>query len=731
MVKYCNRGWWRTGWVNLVYKLKAEGVFTRNWSQTQSGGPDRVVNGEEAKHIATYNLGNGSGKSDTVPGSAYLEGYKPESDNPNVKLSMNDSGLFAITFYTEPWGSTKGGNSKINKSEGIKNITEHNVSAPNNDTKFSVGISVDCIGCPHPVKYRDLNGDGIVECGQYIAWMDGFIKDTGPIDYILYAAMNATPPSAYIDNITNETGVNVRGGVALFGENVTFKGHGEPDDENNIVDWFWKSHKDGRIGSNASFTTSFLSPANPHHIYFYVKSKAGLWSPSSPESRDKIIVNKPPTAFIRHIKGRTDDTGQIIAVVDEEVEFSGFGFDTDGYINESGYEWYIDDDLVNNTPIFSHIFNGTDVGSHIVTFRVKDDKGTWSKNVSKEITVIRNPVLLVHDYLRSPSEMEKMKNALEEENYSVYTVDLRKPTDFIVEFTYPIDSPEFETLAAFGQLLISGRELESNLKELAAWHGGDDPEVVTLRNNIRNDIFNLRSALYLIRGRVEDQPDLKAAIDDFDKILTNIESNLTLADPVFEVTDFEDIIKDLKSKFKFEYKVVDNKEYKIQDLSIPVPVPDKAKPILQGLIATGKIKIPGQATIFSKEMTYKKDELSATAGLKLILKDIRPEFGDDGVKLKGSLYISDISFELDPPDPDSMPYTVKFAEAKFDATFVDGEVKAEAIIPKPSVPYPRFNSTYIIVTNIPVDLRELGDGNDYPVYQVKVEHYDGEGKMTE
>ena len=670
-VHYCNRGGWFKGWVTLGYLLKAQGILQRDWSKKQTGNGGFVVNGEENKVVAAYTQGFGSGKSDTVPDSVILVNYKLQASNATVQLSMNynTSELSAITFHTEPWVSQKSGSGQnINKSEGIKNISRNDAKAPNNDTMYSAEISVNCIACSQPVVYRDRNGDGIVETGQYIAWMDGFEPSGGPITNVLFVAMSAVPPQGFIDSIVPEN-------VSLFGQQVNFTGHGEP--QNDTIDYWWTSHKEGRIGSLASFSTSLLSPANPHIISFFAKSKTGLWSPLSNASADTYIVNKPPTAFIQYIKGMVDNTGQLIALLGEPVEFNGYGFDTDGFIVES--QWIVDGQVLNGSVV-SYTFTGTpSLGTHTVTFRVRDNTGTWSKNISKELTVVRYPVLLVHDYLRGPKEMDDMKEALEQDGYDVFIADLRKPADLKVDLSIPLKSPSFQTLTYFYLVFDQAKTFYGDLKELKGLSGSSTVNAAEVKQKTKKSIYDLKGTLLLISYKVQNQSGLTNAINKTIKVLDNISQHLDDADFVFDALDSdnfpEDLWHTLVDNFKFDLSIELSKETKITDISIPIPVPEKAKPILQLLLENGVIKIPGEKVIYSKEVLFNKGQISARTGFRLVVKDIKPVFEGDGVKLQGSLYISKITFDLDPPFT-STPNEIVFKQIEFgkEDGIVDGTI---------------------------------------------------------
>ncbi|MEK6967075.1 MAG: NosD domain-containing protein [Nanoarchaeota archaeon] len=669
VTKYCNRGAWLKGWVTLGYKLDASGLKNRDWSKTQTDFCNGTVSyGEPNKLVTDYNLGFGTGLPHTINNTIELIKYQLETDNPNVKLSMdyNTKELFAITFFTIPWQAQESDANKLNRSEGTKNATHFDVSAPNNDTAFSVEFTVSCQNCSQPAIYRDYNGDGVVEAGQFFGWMDGFDPSVGPKSDALYVSMNTTPPSAFIDTINPFP-------VALVKETIDFNGYGIPGLD--IREHWWQSHKVGKIGgvvnisSTSSISTDLLPPANPHIIDYFVKDVIGLWSPQNADSRKPLVVNKLPTAFIRYIKGFTDNKGKLSAIVGEPVEFNGFGFDDDGFVTNQ--EWIIEDQIINGSVV-AHTFTAAALGIQKVTFRVKDNAGTWSKNVSKDIDVIRRPVLLVHDYLRSPKEMKKMKEDLESDGFQVFDVDLRKPVDIEINYIIPLKDPRIETVAFIYLVLQQGREFVQDVKDLKAIAGssGGSPggaattqNIIEAKSKLRESAYDLKSTLQLISFRAKNQTGLVNTINSTVKILDRI-INFTENDDVDSVLseiklyydnpdEFpEKVFNQLLDNYKFEIEFSLNPETKIAEVSIPVPLPQKVKPVIQGLVETGVIKVPGQYTVFQKTFTKQFKSITAETGFALVVKDIKPSFKDDKVKLDGALYISEINVKVDPPgDP--------------------------------------------------------------------------------
>jgi len=90
--------------------------------------------------------------------------------------------------------------------------------------------------------------------------------------------------------------------------------------------------------------------------------------------------NQPPTAYIDTIS--PNPAGQYASIL-----FSGHGTDPDGTI--TGYYWQSSiDGLLSDTSSFYSLY--LSVGTHTITYKVKDDDGVWSSPVSKTLTIIVN-----------------------------------------------------------------------------------------------------------------------------------------------------------------------------------------------------------------------------------------------------------------------------------------------------------------------------------------------------
>ncbi|MCK4365471.1 MAG: PKD domain-containing protein [Thermoplasmatales archaeon] len=220
------------------------------------------------------------------------------------------------------------------------------------------------------------------------------------------------PPTAYIDLIDPYP-------EAEEGEPVTFTGHGE-DSDGYIIGYNWRSSIDEQLSTQASFTTSSLTPGT-HTIYFKVKDNDNDWSP---EVTDTLVIigNEPPTAYIDSIDPYPE------AEEGEPVTFIGHGEDSDGYI--VGYNWRssIDGDLSTEASFTTSTLR---LGTHTIYFKVKDDGDKWSYEVYDTLEIIpssgdppEKPVIDGPTYGVPGTEYEYILNAVDPDGDDVrYHID--------------------------------------------------------------------------------------------------------------------------------------------------------------------------------------------------------------------------------------------------------------------------------------------------------------------
>jgi hypothetical protein len=90
------------------------------------------------------------------------------------------------------------------------------------------------------------------------------------------------------------------------------------------------------------------------------------------------VSNQPPTASI-------DSISPVNATLGEMVTFNGSGYDSDGII--TAYNWWssLDGDLSTSASFQTQSLSQ---GTHTIWFKVQDDKGDWSQEVSANVIVV-------------------------------------------------------------------------------------------------------------------------------------------------------------------------------------------------------------------------------------------------------------------------------------------------------------------------------------------------------
>jgi hypothetical protein len=170
--------------------------------------------------------------------------------------------------------------------------------------------------------------------------------------------------------------ISISPNPAIEGEQITFSG--QATDDGFITTYNWESNLDGFLSSKDFFIISTLS-IGEHTITFTVQDNDDAWS--EPAIAFLIVTdlpeNIPPTAVIDGITPSDLKEG-------EAVTFFGHGEDEDGTIVD--YLWESDTDGLLSD---SRSFGTSDLtpGVHVITFRVRDDRGDWSNAVQTTLEV--------------------------------------------------------------------------------------------------------------------------------------------------------------------------------------------------------------------------------------------------------------------------------------------------------------------------------------------------------
>jgi len=213
----------------------------------------------------------------------------------------------------------------------------------------------------------DSNNDGVGDT-PYTIPGGGGNQDLYPLGYFA----NSIP----VANI-----VSVTPNPATQGDTVYFEG--SASDDGTIVNWEWTSNLDGLLSNSEDFSYNGLS-VGTHTIKFRVQDNDGAWS-----SYDSITFtvnpqssgseNQPPTAEISYPKTQTTVT------YGENVFFSGTGNDPDG---DNIVEYYWSSNLDGKLSTQNAFYKSDlSVGTHTITFKVKDNNGAWSNPVNIVLTV--------------------------------------------------------------------------------------------------------------------------------------------------------------------------------------------------------------------------------------------------------------------------------------------------------------------------------------------------------
>jgi len=221
----------------------------------------------------------------------------------------------------------------------------------------------------HPAANENGSGDNVTDHVRFSPWLTRFKGYTSPLAFV-----EAISPSP-----------------APEGRSVYFKGFGlTPED--NITHYRWRSSIDGELynGTTSSFLSQPLTPGE-HTIFFKVENATGWWSE---ETSITLLVHKRPQAVINSISpDYAFETGNIL--------FNGTGTD-DGWIVRYVWSSSINGEFYNDTEATFFMF-GFSLGIHIISFKVQDNLGAWSKEASATLTIHKPPTAIIHSISPNPA----------------------------------------------------------------------------------------------------------------------------------------------------------------------------------------------------------------------------------------------------------------------------------------------------------------------------------------
>jgi len=177
--------------------------------------------------------------------------------------------------------------------------------------------------------------------------------------------------------------------TADVGETVTLRG-GDSEDPDGTVEAFRFDFGDGEGTGWVSTPTAVhsYSREGAYTATLEVRDDEGLASPAATSARVTVVhVNLRPTASIV-------DVSPDNLVEGDEVTLTGAGHDIDGAV--AGYHWEsdIDGDLGDTATVTT---SSLSAGTHVVSFKVRDDVGAWSEPATRTVVVTEDRDFVLED----------------------------------------------------------------------------------------------------------------------------------------------------------------------------------------------------------------------------------------------------------------------------------------------------------------------------------------------
>ena len=258
---------------------------------------------------------------------AYIDSISPNPATQGQTVNFNGHGIDDGTIIEREWRSNK--DDILSSSEDFSS------------SSLSVGT--------HTIKFRVKDDDD--------KWSE-YAERTLTIN--LPESQENQKPTATIIKPNKSTITTV-----IFGESIYFHGLGT-DNDGTIVEYSWRSSKDGVFNENSTFTKSDLS-VGTHAIYFKVKDNQGEWSI---EDTAILVINtssspsnEPPIP---------DTGGPYMGCVNASISFDASNSsDPDGNDIVS-YEWNFGDGTNENGVSVDHTYSS--IGNYTVILTVTDSQ---------------------------------------------------------------------------------------------------------------------------------------------------------------------------------------------------------------------------------------------------------------------------------------------------------------------------------------------------------------------
>jgi len=252
----------------------------------------------------------------------------------------------------------------------IYNNTEYGIEVSDNN-EYAISATSNWWGAAsgpyHPTKNSEGEGDNITDYVEFEPWLEEKIIRV---------------PVAYIESIYPNP--------AIVGKIIRFEGSDK--NEGIIILYVWRSSIDGEFynGTENECTTASLS-LGEHTIYFKIQNESEVWSDEVTES---LTINGIPIAIIDSISPNP-------AMDTDIIHFQGNGTD-DGNITHFAWRSSIDGEFYNGTES-DFYYGDLSNGSHTIYFKVQDDYGVWSDEVSTELEINGIPIALIVSISPNPA----------------------------------------------------------------------------------------------------------------------------------------------------------------------------------------------------------------------------------------------------------------------------------------------------------------------------------------
>lgn len=280
----------------------------------------------------------------------------------SVSIYSNNNNIFSNTFIQNDKGIRIQDNSN-------NNMIYHNTFQNNDDYNAYDECSNQWDDGSEGNYWDDYNG------------YDNDSNDIGDTAYDIPGGSNQDRyPLGFFQDENQEPIANAGGPYsANADEDIAFDGSASIDSDGNVVSYRWDWTNDGNYDTSwlpTSTATHSYSNAGSYTVKLEVKDDDG---DTDTDTAQVTITstNQKPTAVIVTASPNSIEYG-------ETVYFHGYGIDTDGMITE--YSWRSNRDGVLSTESTFNTPSLT-VGLHTIYFKVKDNDGDWSDEVSKNIVV--------------------------------------------------------------------------------------------------------------------------------------------------------------------------------------------------------------------------------------------------------------------------------------------------------------------------------------------------------